>query len=115
MLAREVGFHPNEHGNHDYFRTPEIVEDICRVYTSFRGVDLLSKYIEQTRPCIVKFHAPGRAKELGTALYYLHEHFKHSEPLSSCSICFGGEGTGIPPEHILKVEFPEYAIRDGGV
>lgn len=114
MLIKEFGFRPNEIGNHDYLRTPEIVEDICLVYRQLYGLDLLSRYINQTKPCIVKFHAPARGEELGIALCHLHNHHKKVEPFSSCNTCYVGEGVPVPGSDILSIEFPEYQIPEAG-
>lgn len=55
ILMREAAARPKEMGCHDYLRTPEIVEDICRAYALESGVDLAPAYRAATRPCVVKF------------------------------------------------------------
>jgi hypothetical protein len=63
MLVREVAFHANTIGNHDYLRTPEIVEDICSGYEEHSGERILEETLKTFRPCIVKFEHPEDGRE----------------------------------------------------
>jgi hypothetical protein len=64
MLVKDIGF--NDVGNHNYLRVPEIVEDICLSFQQQYGVDLLQRYLNNTKSCIVKFYS-NNIKE-----YYLY-------------------------------------------
>lgn len=111
LLIRDTAFNQDELHNHDYFRVPEIVEDICIVLQERHGVDLLPVFTEKTRPCIVKF-VDDNAKSycLGRALYHLYHVRKGDRcaPVSPCSTGFDGKGKKIPKNRILKIEFPDY-------
>jgi hypothetical protein len=41
VLVRDIAFRPEESGSHDYFRTPEIIEDICVCFKEKYSIDLL--------------------------------------------------------------------------
>ena len=45
-------------GNHDYLRTPEIVEDICITFDELYGTNLMPVFLKATEPCIVSFRDP---------------------------------------------------------
>ncbi len=107
VLIRDVAFKSAEVGNHDYLRTPEIVEDICMCFSHRFGFDLLGEFIENTRPCIVKFtDDKARSDCLTTALYHLYAVYHKHELSLYNNTCFDGKGLPIPKEHILKIEFP---------
>jgi len=111
ILIRDNAFIPDELSNHDYFRVPEIVEDICIVLQEHHGVDLLPAFTEKTRPCIVKFvDDDAKSYCLEAAPYHLY-HVRKGDccaPVSPCTICFNGGGKRIPKSRILKIEFPNY-------
>ena len=108
ILVKDIAFKAKEVGAHDYFRVPEIVEDVCICFGETFRVSLLDAFRSSTRPCIVKFTAPYRDDALKKALYYLY-HVQREETLHiECSTCFDGKGNPIPADKILKVEFPTY-------
>jgi hypothetical protein len=113
VLVRDVGLCPNEIGNHDYLGVPEIIEDICLCFAEQYNFDLLSAFLQNSRPCIVKFiDEQSHTRCLPPALYYLYSRF-WAKPLSlSCNTCFDGGGKVIPAEKIQQVEFPEYPNRE---
>lgn len=106
MLIKNVAFCPNEIGNHDYLRIPEIVQDICAVFEDQYGIDLSQQYISSTQPCIVKFvNYDVDEGYLGIVTNYLY-HFYKKIPLSyHCNICFDAKGQPVPKESIVKIEF----------
>lgn len=114
LLIKDTAFKPNELHNHDYFRVPEIVEDVCIVLQELHGMDLLPVFLEKTKPCIVKFVDDDvKSYCLEAALYHLY-HLRKGDgcaPLSNCSISFDGKGKTIPKERIFKREFPNYAYE----
>lgn len=64
-------------GNHDYLKSPEIIEDIMRSL----GLGLQERFEEQARSCIVKFaHARATAGDVEAALHYVHAAI-HGEPM----------------------------------
>ena len=105
-LIKELAFRTEETTYHDYLKAPEIVEDICVCFKETHGKDLLTKFIQNTKSCIVKFRVTGGKPNLiGTPLLYLYNTL-HSRRMSpSCNRCFTGDGSRIPHESILKVEF----------
>jgi len=108
LLIRDTAFKPDELHNHDYFRVPEIVEDICIVLQERHGVDLLPVFAEKTRPCIVKF-VDDNAKSycLEAALYHLYHVRKGGwcAPVSPCSTGFDGKGKKFQRTGFSKLSF----------
>lgn len=113
FLVREMIFQPRLLGNHDYLGVPEIVEDICMSYEEMHGKPLRARFIERTRPCIVKFRASEpRPDTLAAALLYVHRKSRGEDLWTPCNTCFSGEGLAVPPTSILAVEWPQYEIED---
>lgn len=85
----------------DYFKTPEIVEDMC----SYCGFRLQDKFTAKTVPCVVKFigHSPD-INALHTAVMYAYRKYRRLALLPACNYCYTARGTAVPPEYILKVE-----------
>lgn len=106
ILNKALAFIPNEVGNHDYLKTPEIVQCICSYFEEVYKYNLLRLYTENTKPCIVKFKFNGgESKYIGNILFYLYCIY-HNEKLSAyCSNCFDGKGIRIPHENILNIKF----------
>ncbi len=110
VLVRDVAFVPNQVGNHDYLRTPEIVEDICLSFQEAYNVDLLRQFIQATSPYVVKFKDQTVRQDcVGTALCYAYRAVQ-GKPLSHCeSICFDAGGKAIPSDQILDIQVIEYS------
>ena len=109
MLVRDIAFRPRDAGNHDYFRTPEIIEDICKSFPTKYGIDLFAEFRAATRPCIVKFFEDRNADHvLRPALYYLYCAYRGFKLSDYCNTCFDGKGLAVPRDRLLKVEFPDY-------
>jgi hypothetical protein len=106
FLIREVAFRSTEVGNVDYFRIPEIVEDISACIPRHYNFNLAQLYQERTKPCIVKFSRDCEDRQcLATALYYLYS-VRTQESFSNwLSYSFDGHGTMVPKERISKIEF----------
>lgn len=110
MLVRNEAFRAWEIRNHDYLRTPEIIEDICLCHSDWYGGDLLAEFGAKSKPCIVKFFGENnRPDALRTALMFLWCTV-HSEGLAHMgNTCFDGQGLPVGREHILNVELVNYS------
>lgn len=106
FLVRDVALHSKEIGGQDYLRSPEIVEDICRCFLEQYGKNLLEKFRQHTKPCIVKFidSGPGPGA-IRVAAYYLHS-MLWKQPLSHLLMySFDGKGKPVPHGHIERIDF----------
>ena len=111
VLTRDVAFKAQEVGNHDYFRAPEIVEDICGCFEDGFGVNLLDRFVRSTKPCVVKFiDKETRSDCLPAAVYYLYTVWRGDKLSDQCSTCFNGKASPIPRDRILRVEFGDQPI-----
>lgn len=105
ILVRELAFKAKEIDNHDYLRTPEIVEDICQCCYERFEIDLLNHYIENTKPCIVKFIDDDvRLDYVNRAIYYLYNTYKGNKYSLYCSTNYDSRAKKITREKILKIE-----------
>lgn len=108
ILVRDIAFRAEEVSNHDYLRAPEIVEDICNCFSDLLDFNLLDAFMRKTKPCIVKFIGPPRDDCLRAALFYLHNVRWNAGFSQDSNTCFNGQGSPIPANRILKIEFPNY-------
>ncbi len=105
LLLREVAINPEEFGSVDYLAVPEIIEDICISFGEIYGEDLLEKFEQKTRPCIVTFsESEANPKALHKAIEYIYSEFC-DEPKDGCNTTYNGMGNVIPAEQIVKVEY----------
>ena len=106
ILIKEAAFVPMDLGNHDYLRTPEIIEDICECFREKSGIPLIDEFLAHTTPCVVKFkdHRFDRSL-LGDALLYLYYKRCQQDASPPRPSCFDGQGVAVPRERILDVEF----------
>ncbi len=106
ILVREIAFMPQVVETHDYLRTPEIVEDICRGFQEEYKFDLLAEYRAISERCIVKFTDDRPRREcIVTALWYLYASYHNYKPSVDWSTCFDNHGVPVPPGRILRVEW----------
>lgn len=107
MLVREIAFACATASNHDYLRTPEIVEDICSGYMNQFGENIQGVIEEKLVPTVVKFWSKYEGYEIESALYYVYCQI-HSEKLTMfANTCFDGEGVAVPFDRIVSVHrFP---------
>jgi hypothetical protein len=107
FLCREIIFTPKEFSHHDYLGIPEIVEDICgHLHYPIREA-LIEKYKATAHPCIVKFRSTVPCSYvLVKALMYLHIVATRGKPCMGCNTCFDGEGTPVPFNEILRIDWP---------
>jgi len=106
ILVKDVAFREQEVGAHNYFRTPEIVEDICTCFEKKYNMDLSDRFIKNTVPCIVKFcEDEAEFSYLKPALMYLYCVYREYAFSHYCNTCFDGEGKVIGEDKILRVEF----------
>jgi hypothetical protein len=109
FLVRDIIFQPEPMDNHDYLGIPEIVEDICLSYEETYGRSLRERFVNRTRPCIVKFRATdSRPDALEAALLYIHRESRSEDLWTPCNTCYSGEGRSIPPASIVSVEWQPY-------
>lgn len=106
MLVKEIGSFAHEVGNHDYLKTPEIVEDICNGYKSKYDEDIQPQVEAALVPTVVKFFSDDPDKQYGleAAIYYAYLTHRGLELSHLANTCFEGEGLQIPPAQILYVE-----------
>ncbi|MDE3839049.1 hypothetical protein C0966_06645 [Bacillus methanolicus] len=106
MLIKEVAFSVEEIGKHDYLNAPEIVEYICYTFEEKYNYDLLTKLRQSTYPCIIKFQVQdSNIGHLGIVLNYLYHKYYNMELSIHCNTCFDANGTTIPMEAIMKIEY----------
>jgi len=106
ILNKEVAYKFKEISYHDYFKVPEIVEDICFTFNDYRGINLLDKYVENTKPCIVKFKVSGgEIHYLRHILYYLYVLIHKEEVSVYYNTDYDGRGAVIPSDSIIKAEY----------
>ena len=106
MLVKEIGSYAAIAGNHDYLKTPEIIEDICLGYKERFGEDIQSKIEDALVPTIVKFwtEEPDHLYGLSSAIYYAYLSCRALEMSYLANTCFDGSGTAVPSERIVYVE-----------
>jgi hypothetical protein len=90
----------------DYFKTPEIVEDICNCCAQRYGIDLTQKFIANTTPCIVKFtDYSAHERNLRWALLYAYQKRRNLDFNPRAPGGFSGDGKPVPKDRIRKVKF----------
>lgn len=108
MLVKESAFRTSEIGNHDYLRTPEIIEDICNGYEKETGERIFDEIAALLRPCIVKFEHDsdhGDRHLTGVLLYYCWSKCRNERLCYLANTCFDGQGKTIPRSAIRAIEF----------
>ena len=107
ILNKAFAFIPDEVGSYDYLkRGPEVVECICFYFDEIYKHNLSQLYIQNTKPCIVKFKSNGgESNYIGNILYYLYSIYHNEKLTLYCSNCFDGKGVGVPHEDLLNIEF----------
>lgn len=90
----------------NYFRTPEIIEDICYCCADKYGIDLIHKFRANTSPCIVKLiDYTSNTKALCSAMIYsYHKHHNLGFSLD-CNYGFSAKGTTVPKDRIINMDF----------
>jgi len=106
MLIKESAFKSSEMGNHDYLKIPEIIEDICICFEEKYKINLAKIFINNTKPCIIKFSVKGGEYYLLKPILYYIYCTMHNKSLSIYSnTCFNAEGELINSDSILKIEY----------
>ena len=107
VLNPIVGFIPEKIGYHNYFRTPEIIEDICTTLDEYYDLDLQNTFERNSKPCIVKFRKIEKnGKYLKECLYFVYLCFMKKDLGHPVNTCFSGYGVSIRPEEIVDVKYP---------
>ncbi|MDQ3749465.1 MAG: hypothetical protein M3367_10725 [Acidobacteriota bacterium] len=106
MVIREIAFYPEKVGNRDFFKTPEFVGDICKVFDREYKLDLTERYRNYFRRCIVKYKSQLNPDTyfncLITYAYYKYKGFEFDRNLQ-CTL--NNHGKTIGPEDILNIEW----------
>jgi hypothetical protein len=104
--VREHFLRPSELSNHDYLRTPELIEDISNAASELIGVGLLDAFTAVTRPCIVTFEVPlnDDSAAAQACCWYVWAAVRGVLTREACG-GFDGQGVGVPPEAIRGVDF----------
>lgn len=113
ILVKEVAFHAEKLGQHDYLGMPEIIEDICNGFQKISGINLMPEFSAKLKPAIIKFvHANNHDDScIATALCYVYSRIQKGAPCANSVTCFDGENNPVPPQQILKVEIVDLAHR----
>ena len=107
LLVREQAFHARAVSNHDYLRTPEIVEDIGFCFQDRFGVDLNSRFYNISQPAIVKFCVvDAKVQTVAMALNYLWTKLHGGEDSGNSVWSYDARGQLIPPAQIDYIECP---------
>lgn len=107
LNLKESAFRNEELGNNDFFKIPEILQDIVKPLESQIALDLLSRFQAASEPCIVTFVDSTVTRNMVTsALHYLDAKLRNEELGYQCNTCYDGHGIAVPAERILSVEFP---------
>lgn len=109
MLVRDIAFACATAHNHDYLRTPEIVEDICSGYRKQFGESIQEVVEERLVPTIVKFWSEYEGHEIESALYYVYCQLHSQELTMSGNTCFDGGGVAVPYDRIVSVQAVQYS------
>jgi hypothetical protein len=108
MLVREAAFHSASMHNHDYLRTPEIVEDICNGFKNHCGESILDETLGALKPCIVKFEESADDDDghlMRVLLYYCWSKCRGEDLCYLANTCFDGRGKIVPCSAIQNIEF----------
>jgi hypothetical protein len=109
VLIKDFAFMPEQVGNYDYLKIPEIIEDICMCFLEKENIDLFKLYSDNTKPCIVKFwHDDARPDCITTILYYLYNVYNSNEITFNTGTNFDGHGKSVPKENIIYIEIVDY-------
>lgn len=107
ISIKETAFMSDQIRHHDYLAVPEIIKDICFCYEQTFGQDLFKEYTKNSNPCIVKFKTEySHPNLIGKVLFYLYQRVHEEELNSHCKTNYNANGNKIPPEDILKIEYP---------
>lgn len=109
ISIKETAFVSDQIRNHDYLAVPEIIKDICFCFEQTFGYDLFKEYTRNSDPCIVKFKTEFSHPDLiGKVLFYIYQRVHEKELNSNCKASYNANGNKIPPEDILKIEYPNF-------
>jgi hypothetical protein len=77
----------------NFTKSPEIIEDICKVFSELYSLDLMTKFEASTQSCIVKFFESKRTdyNYLENAIYYLCCQYRAYELHADYSLNFIGQ------------------------
>ena len=108
FVCRDIIFRWEKCHHHDYLGVPEIVEDICNSFTDKFGYPLMDKFVDATKPCIVKFRSSKpRPDAVGKALMYIHLLAQPgNDRIGGCVTCIDNGGEPIKRSDILRIDWP---------
>ena len=97
ILVKDAAFHPNEMGNHDYLRVPEVIQDM----------GLEEDFMQKSVSVIVKFWTEVDFPSdfyLKPILNYIYYTIHHMDFSLDCNTCFDARNRIIEPNRIMYVE-----------
>jgi hypothetical protein len=108
-LMKDVAFLIKDKGNknylgeHDYLNEPEIIRDIFDEIIKRYNEDLRPKYLQITKPAIVKFYNNSNTNEkIGNAMWYLYEKSKETKNELRANI-----GVDLMGQHVKDIVYVE--------
>ncbi|UHL62597.1 hypothetical protein LSG25_10880 [Paralcaligenes sp. KSB-10] len=106
MLVKAIGGFAELAGNHDYLKTPEIVEDICNGYEQLYNENIQQLVEAGLVPTIVKFWSEDPEDQYGlkSAIYYAYLAHNKMELSGPANTCFDGRNSIVQPNRIVYVE-----------
>jgi hypothetical protein len=108
FLVRPTIFVLDQLGHWDYLGIPEIVDDICESHQEIFDRDLRRRFLDATRPCIVKFwSADTSPDEVATALAFIFTVVAGDEISTNCVLDYNRQGRRVEPGAIVSVQWPE--------
>lgn len=93
---------------HNYLEAPEMVEDLAGMLLGKNYKELVDRFKEVSKPCLVSFLSKAKGYELPHALLYVklvEDGEDHLDAASAGNTFFNSEGVVITPERIQNVEF----------
>jgi hypothetical protein len=110
FLVKSAAIHANGN-NHNYTKSPELVEDIAGILLGENYQQLVSRFQEVTKPYIVSFTAKPKGGEVSRALLFLklmEDGESEIEAGESANTFFSSHGVTILPDRIKDIERAVY-------
>ena len=92
---------------HNYLDAPELVEDLAGIMLGQNYMQLVDRFKNVTRPCVVAFLAQSKGYEIQKVLLYVKLVVDGEADLEAASIAntfYNSEGVTISPDRIQSVE-----------
>ncbi len=93
---------------HDYLGGPEIVEDISRAFEARYSVDLLSRFLENTAPCVVTFvDGTVEPAAANSVFWFAYSMIRDGTLGSNANGGISLHGRQVPASDVVAVELAE--------